>query len=176
MTLRNYLKPLIAAMLLLLPCASLKANGACDAAPLPEGSYRLSSPFGMRVHPIDHVWRMHYGLDLACPRGTRVSAVADGVVLFAGSWGCYGKLVILGHPGDVITVYAHLSRIKAGLRRGVCVKAGQVIGLTGATGCVTGPHLHIEVWTGKERRRVNPAFICAALPVTRKGVKPWHRL
>ena len=172
MALKRIARRLFAAGLFLLPWASLQARdiGACEAAPLPRGVYRVSSPWGMRVHPLAHVWRMHYGLDLACPRGTRVRAVSDGVVQFAGSWGCYGNVVILRHPVEVITLYAHLSRIKAGLKPGVCVKAGEVIGAVGATGCTDGgSHLHFECW--KAGRRINPVLICAALRITRKGVR-----
>jgi len=171
MTRKSTMKLLITAALWLLPWSLQASNSsACEAAPLPQGTYRVSSPFGMRVHPRAHVWRMHWGVDLACPRGTPVSAIRDGVVLFAGRWGCYGNVVILAHPGDVVTLYAHLSQFAAGLRRGVCVRAGEVIALSGATGCVTGPHVHVEYWVGKQQRRVNPLLICAALRVTRKAV------
>lgn len=131
----------------------------------------MSSPWGMRLHPITHVWSMHYGLDLECPRGTRVSAVADGVVVFAGRLGCYGNVVILDHPGDFVSLYAHLSRFAEGLKPGVFVKAGQLMALSGDSGCVTGPHLHLECWRGKQRQRVNPMVICAPLRSARKGVR-----
>jgi murein DD-endopeptidase MepM/ murein hydrolase activator NlpD len=171
MTRKSYVKPLIVAALWLLP-SSLKASdsGACYAAPLPQGAYRVSSPFGMRVHPLAHVWRMHWGVDLACPRGTPVSAVRDGVVLFAGrSQSCYGNVIFLEHANGIVTVYAHLSRIKVSLRRGVFVKEAEVIGAVGATGCTDGGnHLHFEVW--QQQRRINPVLICALLRVTRKGV------
>jgi murein DD-endopeptidase MepM/ murein hydrolase activator NlpD len=115
----------------------------------------------MRVHPVSETWKMHWGVDLACPAGTPVSAVSDGTVVFAGRRGCYGKVVVLRHPGNVMTLYAHLSQVT--VRRGWHVREGEVIGAVGATGCVTGSHLHFELWKG--RQRVNPQVQCAALRV-----------
>jgi murein DD-endopeptidase MepM/ murein hydrolase activator NlpD len=154
-----------AAGLFLLAGAAMRAGntGGC-ALPLPQNTYWISSPYGMRVHPLAGVRRMHNGVDLACPRGTRVHAISGGVVAFAGRWGCYGEALVIRHPGDVMTLYAHLSRIAPGLRRGVTVLQGEVIGLSGATGCVTGSHLHFEVW--KAGKRVNP-MTCAVLRLAR---------
>lgn len=161
MNARNAVVRCVALGLLLLPAARMQASelGACVAVPLPQGSYHVSSPFGMRLHPLAGVWRMHWGLDLASSKGTPVSAVSDGVVVFAGRWGCYGNVVILRHHGDVLTLYAHLSHIA--VRKGDSVRRHDAIGLVGATGCVTGTHLHFEVWI--ERERVNPSLLCAAL-------------
>jgi hypothetical protein len=151
---------LCAPLLLSLPWGTLRAESGSCGLPLPQEGFRVSSPFGMRVHPLAHVRRMHWGVDLASPKGTPVHAVRGGVVIFAGGSGCYGKVVILRHSGDVITLYAHLSRI-AGLRPGMIARQGDVVGLVGATGCVTGSHLHFEWW--ESGRRVNPALRCAAL-------------
>ena len=160
---RNHVGRCIAVGLLLLASTCLWASdvAACGAAPLPQGSYRVSSRFGMRVSPLSEAWRMHWGVDLACPPGTPVSAVSDGIVVFAGRRSCYGKVVVLRHPGNVVTLYAHLSRVT--VRRGWHVRKGDVIGAVGATGCVTGSHLHFELWQG--RTRVNPLVRCAALRV-----------
>ena len=148
------------AVLFLLPWGTLRAESGSCGLPLPQEGFRVSSPFGMRVHPLAGVRRMHWGIDLASPKGTPVHAVRGGVVVFAGRSGCYGKVLMLRHSGDVITLYAHLSRI-AGLRPGMVVRQGDVIGLVGASGCVTGSHLHFEWW--EAGRRVNPAVRCAAL-------------
>lgn len=158
---KTYVRGFIAASLFLLAAANLRASDipACGTAPLAQGTWRVSSRFGMRLHPLDEIWRMHWGVDLASARGTPVTAVGDGVVVFAGRWGCYGKVVVLKHPGDVATLYAHLSQVK--VRRGWRVRQGDVIGKVGATGCVTGNHLHFELWKGQ--RRVNPLVRCAAL-------------
>jgi murein DD-endopeptidase MepM/ murein hydrolase activator NlpD len=96
--------------------------------------------------------------------------VGDGIVLFAGRWGCYGKVVVLRHSGDVVTLYAHLSQVK--VLRGWSVRQGEVIGAVGATGCVTGSHLHFELWM--RRQRVNPLAGCAALRVPEVR-KSWPR-
>lgn len=112
---------------------------------------------------------MHWGVDLACPMGTPVRAVGDGVVVFAGRAGCYGRVIVLRHPGDVVTLYAHLSHVI--VQRGRGVREGELIGTVGATGCVTGSHLHFELWKG--RQRVNPLAGCTALRVME--VRPWPR-
>lgn len=156
----NKLFTTLCAALFLLPWGILRAESGSCGLPLPQNGYRVSSPYGMRVHPLARVRRMHVGVDLACPKGTPVRAVRGGVVVFAGRSGCYGKVLMLRHSGDVITLYAHLSRIP-GLRPGMVVREGDVIGLVGATGCVTGSHLHFEWW--ESGQRVNPALRCAAL-------------
>ena len=138
---RRWLTWFIGAGLTLLPSGAVAQK---DGAPLPKNSYWISSPFGWRVHPISGVWRMHLGVDLACPVGTRVRAVREGFVIVAGRHSCFGLVVVLLHPGNIVTLYAHLSRIADGMFPGSVVRRGQVIALSGATGCVTGPHLHFE--------------------------------
>lgn len=105
---------------------------------------RVTSGFGMRLHPIQGAWRAHKGVDYGAPTGTRVLATADGKVEEAGNKGGYGKMVVLRHQGKYTTAYAHLSGIAAGLRTGQTVRQGQVIGYVGSTGWATGPHLHYE--------------------------------
>ncbi|MGH8708207.1 MAG: M23 family metallopeptidase, partial [Burkholderiales bacterium] len=105
---------------------------------------RVSSGFGMRRHPIARAWRKHEGVDYAAPTGTRVRAAGDGVVTFAGRKGGYGKVVILRHRGQYSTLYAHLSRLAPGMRRGRLVQQGDIVGHVGSTGWATGPHLHYE--------------------------------
>lgn len=157
----NRLLMTLCAALLLPPWGMLRAESGSCGLPLPQESFRVSSPFGMRVHPLAHVRRMHWGVDLASPQGAPVHAARGGVVVFAGRSGCYGKMLMLRHSGDVVTLYAHLSRI-AGLRPGMSVRQGDVIGLVGASGCVTGSHLHFEWW--EAGRRVNPAVRCVLRP------------
>ncbi len=108
----------------------------------------LSSPFGMRVHPLDGRRRMHYGVDLAASPGRLVSSAAPGWVVRAGWTGGYGIMVEVRHPGDITTRYSHLSAVLCG--PGDAVDAGQPLGLVGSTGLATGPHLHFEVWRGGE--------------------------
>jgi murein DD-endopeptidase MepM/ murein hydrolase activator NlpD len=120
--------------------------------PLPRGRFRdflwpsrgrVSSPFGMRTHPIFRIRRMHSGVDIAAPRGAPVQAAWDGTVLYTGWFGGYGKIVILDHGEGLSTLYAHLSAILTSPGR--LVRRGQVIGRVGSTGYSTGPHVHFEI-------------------------------
>lgn len=123
----------------------------------PIDGARISSGFGMRRHPILGFSRMHKGLDFAAPTGTPIMAAGDGVVVEAGRKGNFGITVVLRHPNEHRTLYAHMSRIARGVTPGVRVKQGQVIGYVGSTGMSTGPHLHYEVlYRGKH---VNPASV-----------------
>ncbi len=124
---------------------------------------RVSSGFGMRRHPIAQAWRAHKGIDYAAPTGTRVRAVGDAVVEYAGPRGGYGNVVILRHHGAYSTVYAHLSRIS--VRRGGRVAQNDTIGFVGKTGWATGPHLHYEFRVGGEARNPFSIAMPAALPV-----------
>ncbi len=99
----------------------------------------MSSPYG-EIRPGG---RRHRGVDIAVPRGTPVMAAASGATVFAGRQGNYGNIIILCHGNGYETAYAHLDRILA--KRGSRVRRGAVIGLVGATGNATGPHLHYEV-------------------------------
>jgi len=105
---------------------------------------RISSRFGKRYHPTLKKRKNHHGVDYAAPRGTPIKAAGDGKLLFVGRKGGYGKTVIIQHGGKYSTLYAHMSRIKPGMRRGKHVRQGQVIGYVGSTGRSTGPHLHYE--------------------------------
>ena len=98
-----------------------------------------------RFHPVLGIYRSHLGTDFGASTGTPVKATADGTVLFAGVSGGYGNLIRIRHMNGYETRYAHLSRIAAGIRPGARVKQKQVIGRVGATGLVTGPHLHYEL-------------------------------
>ena len=111
----------------------------------PVDGARLSSGFGLRLHPILGYTKLHRGVDFAAPPGSPIMAAGDGIVERAGAAGAYGNLVVLRHEGAYETAYAHMSRIARGLRPGVPVRQGQVIGYVGATGRATGPHLHYEV-------------------------------
>jgi murein DD-endopeptidase MepM/ murein hydrolase activator NlpD len=124
---------------------------------------RVSSGFGMRRHPIARAWRAHQGIDYAAPTGTRVRAVGDAVVEYAGPRGGYGNVVMLRHHGQYSTVYAHLSRIA--VRRGAKVAQNDTIGFVGQTGWATGPHLHYEFRIGGQARNPLAIAMPAALPV-----------
>ena len=111
----------------------------------PINGARLSSPFGMRKHPIDGFNKMHRGTDFAAPMGTPIMASGNGVVKKAGWCGGGGNCVVIKHNSTYQTVYAHMSKFASGIRNGVRVKQGQTIGYVGSTGKSTGPHLHYEV-------------------------------
>lgn len=113
---------------------------------------RMTSPYGLRRHPILGYARMHAGIDFGAAWGSPIVAVASGVVTFAGRHGGHGNYVRLEH-GGFGTGYGHMSRIV--VAAGTKVSAGQVIGYVGSTGLSTGPHLHYEVYQGG--RTVNPA-------------------
>jgi len=114
--------------------------------------YRLSSKFGNRFHPTLYRWRFHGGVDMACPKGTKIHIPADGVVVKSGWNGGYGNYIKVKHGNGYETVYGHLSKVS--VKKGQKIKKGDVIGKVGSTGRSTGAHLHYEII--KNKKRVNP--------------------
>lgn len=110
---------------------------------MPVASYRVSSKYGYRVHPISGNTTFHYGVDLAAASGTKVVSVADGTVSETGYGSINGNYIKITHADGFVTHYAHLKSI--GVKKGQKVKAGEKIGAVGSTGYSTGPHLHFEV-------------------------------
>ncbi|MDR2416751.1 MAG: M23 family metallopeptidase [Holosporales bacterium] len=124
---------------------------------LPIQGARKTSGFGRRTHPVSGRIHCHRGIDFSAPRGTPILASAEGVIEKVSSEHGYGRCVTIRHPGGYGTFYAHLSHFAKGIRPGMHVKRGQVIGNVGASGNATGSHLHYEV-----RLRgspINPASI-----------------
>jgi len=116
------------------------------------GEYSLRG-YGMRIHPVLGVWRMHEGLDIITDVGTPVYATADGTVSFAGRTASgYGAVVEIDHGYGYTTLYAHLSQVR--VRSGQKVKRGELIARSGRSGLVSGPHLHYEVRLNG--RKLNP--------------------
>lgn len=107
------------------------------------GYHTITSPYGMRFHPILQTRKMHTGVDIAAPSGADIVAADSGVVIYAGWNGGYGQVIIIDHGAGMSTLYAHQSRFVASY--GETVTKGQVIGKVGTTGWSTGPHLHFEV-------------------------------
>ncbi|GAC1567039.1 MAG: peptidoglycan DD-metalloendopeptidase family protein [Vulcanimicrobiaceae bacterium] len=103
----------------------------------------ITDPFGMRMHPVTHEWRMHNGLDIGAPMGATITASAPGRVIYAGWEGGYGNTVIIDHGGTASTLYGHCSQLF--VSEGQDVQQGQAIGAVGSTGVSTGPHLHFEI-------------------------------
>jgi len=125
---------------------------------------RITSGFKMRFHPILQSWRAHLGVDYGAATGTPVRSIGDGVVEFAGVQNGFGNVVIVKHRGSDETVYAHLSKIN--VQRGQTVAQGQNVGLVGATGWATGPHLHFEFRVnGVHRDPLTVARQSEAVPV-----------
>ncbi|MBB4152278.1 murein DD-endopeptidase MepM/ murein hydrolase activator NlpD [Sphingomonas jinjuensis] len=128
---------------------------------------RVTSTYGLRMHPLLGFMRMHKGMDIGAPYGAPIYAAIDGAVAFAGRSGGYGNFVKLAHQGGLATGYGHMSRIV--VRGGQRVRQGQVIGYVGSTGMSTGPHLHWEVW--RNGAAINPRSISFNSVATLTGAK-----
>ena len=113
---------------------------------------RITSGFGLRVHPILRFARMHRGIDFGAGHGAPIVAASDGQVVKAGWAGGYGRQVRIAHGGGLVTTYSHMSRTVA--EPGSFVRQGQLIGYVGSSGLSTGPHLHYEVY--RNGTAVNP--------------------
>lgn len=128
--------------------------------PMSFQNARISSPFGKRYHPILKKYKIHWGVDYAAPKNTLIYAGGDGVVQVAKYNGAYGNYIKIRHNSEFSTAYGHMNSIAKGIRPGVRVTQGQLIGYVGSTGRSTGPHLHYEVI--QNGRRVNPRTIKAS--------------
>jgi murein DD-endopeptidase MepM/ murein hydrolase activator NlpD len=111
----------------------------------PINGARLSSSFGMRKHPIDGYNKMHKGTDFAAPMGTPIMASGSGVITRARWCGGGGNCIKIKHNSTYQTIYAHMKSFARGIKEGMRIKQGQIIGYVGSTGKSTGPHLHYEV-------------------------------
>ncbi|MCF6292217.1 MAG: peptidoglycan DD-metalloendopeptidase family protein [Robiginitomaculum sp.] len=130
----------------------------------PIDGARISSSFGQRKHPVLGYVRNHPGTDFAAGTGTPIFAAGNGVIERSNRFGSYGNYIRIRHSNGFKTAYAHLSKFGRGVKKGRRVQQGQIIGYVGATGRVTGPHLHYEVY--KNGKRVNPMTV--KLPSGRK--------
>ena len=123
----------------------------------PMETARVSSGFGMRKHPILGYSKMHKGIDFAAPEGAPTLASGEGVVEAAGRAGGYGNYVRIRHTSDYATAYGHMQGFARGIKEGVSVTQGQIIGYVGSTGMSTGPHLHYEILV--DGAQVNPTAV-----------------
>jgi len=124
----------------------------------PMRGYYSINGFGMRIHPVLRVYRMHEGIDIITDVGNDVYATGDGVVRYAGrTQGGYGAVIEMSHGYGYSTLYAHLSRVM--VRPGQAVKRGELIAKSGRSGLVSGPHLHYEVrYNGRKQNPVDYFF------------------
>ncbi|MBO7556220.1 MAG: peptidoglycan DD-metalloendopeptidase family protein [Alphaproteobacteria bacterium] len=127
--------------------------------PMAYQSSRISSHFGRRRHPIYKDVRVHWGVDYPAPTGSAIYAAGDGVIEAAQYRSGYGKYIRIRHNSEYSTAYGHLNGYARGIRSGVRVKQGQLIGYVGSTGRSTGPHLHYEII--RNGQRVNPLTVKA---------------
>jgi murein DD-endopeptidase MepM/ murein hydrolase activator NlpD len=126
-----------------------ESRGSAASLVYPVGAPFITSPYGMRTHPVTGEHKLHDGTDFRAPCGSPIRAAADGMVTRAGPRGAYGLQVAIDHGSDgsvTGTSYSHLSRLA--LTAGRSVRAGQVIGWSGTTGRSTGCHLHFMVYVG----------------------------
>lgn len=111
----------------------------------PAPGEKVNSPFGLRRLPWEDHGRLHEGVDIAGPTGTKVVAVSDGVVIRAGESPSYGRYVEVEHAVGLTSFYAHLGKIEPGVKKGAYVEAGRPVGRMGSSGTSTGPHVHFEI-------------------------------
>jgi murein DD-endopeptidase MepM/ murein hydrolase activator NlpD len=130
----------------------------------PVDGVRISSTFGMRMHPILGYSKMHKGIDFAAPRGTPIRAAGNGRIVYMGRYGAYGNYLKIKHNDTFSTAYAHINNFPKGMRVGQTVKQGQLVAFIGTTGRSTGPHLHYEIL--KNGNQVNPQSV--KLPTSEK--------
>lgn len=133
------------------PVAQPAAEEMLIAFEEPVPGRAIVSPFGLRQLPWEGSGRLHEGVDISADLGVPVIAVADGVVVEAGTKGGYGRFVAVRHAERLTTYYAHLGSIGADVKPGMAVKGGDPIGRIGSTGTSTGPHLHFEIRDAQKR-------------------------
>ncbi|WP_432664192.1 M23 family metallopeptidase [Wukongibacter baidiensis] len=126
------------------------SGGVVFSNPLHSDTYTISSPYGMRTHPISGELKMHTGIDLADEEGTNVYPALPGIVEYTGFDDGYGNQITIKHASNYITKYAHLKDINVIV--GQSVSNTDVIGTVGNTGISTGPHLHFEVIHNTDRK------------------------
>lgn len=127
--------------------ANVRLEKYIDAIPtLVPAKGKISSPFGIRFHPIEKVNKVHQGIDIGGSVGDSIAAAASGTVELSGIYGGYGRCVIVDHGNGYRTIYGHCSKLL--VKEGQTVKKGDKIALVGSTGNSTGPHLHFEIRIG----------------------------
>lgn len=123
---------------------STKYVGGEFGWPVP-GYETITSPYGMRIHPILKDKRMHNGIDIGAPKSTKIVASNAGTVILATYNSSYGNYIVIDHGGGYTTLYAHQTKFASNIKIGTQVGRGDTIGYIGSTGLSTGPHLHFEI-------------------------------
>jgi murein DD-endopeptidase MepM/ murein hydrolase activator NlpD len=142
------------------------ATSQSDTGTLQPPAYgRLSSRFGMRIHPVFGKEQHHDGIDISLPVGTPIQPVDAGTVTFAGEKGGYGLLVEIDHGNGLTSRYAHLSELLVSV--GEEVTSGRPLGLAGQTGLATGPHLHLEI--RRDQQPINPLLLLSRKRIETDG-------
>jgi murein DD-endopeptidase MepM/ murein hydrolase activator NlpD len=142
----------------------------------PVSGARITSGFGMRRHPLLGYSKMHTGIDFGVPHGTPIRAAGSGKIKLAGRNGAYGITVEVEHNGKYQTLYAHMSKLAAGIRRGKTVNQGQIIGYVGSTGRSTGPHLHYEIRANNKPVNPNKVKIAGGKTLTGKELAQFKQM
>lgn len=125
-----------------------------DKKPMAMRNARISSLFGYRRHPIYKTTKFHSGVDYAAPRGTAIYASGAGTIEIARYVNGYGNFIKIRHNSEYETAYGHMQKFASGMKPGIRVKKGQIIGYVGSTGRSTGPHLHFEIL--RKGQRIDP--------------------
>ena len=138
---------------------------------------RISSRYSLsRFHPVVKVFRAHLGTDFAAPAGTPIRSVGDGVVAEAQYKANNGNYVKIYHNGTYSTAYLHMSRIGAGITRGVRVRQGQTIGYVGSTGLATGPHVCYRFWRNGVQVDALRVELPPSQPVKKENLEKFQKI
>ena len=140
----------------------------------PMEHYYISSGYGKRKHPVTKKWRFHHGVDLAGTWQENITVSADGIVVFAGYHGSFGKVIRIKHNYGIKTTYGHLAKIK--VRIGDIVSEGQVIGKMGKTGRVKGAHLHYEISVNGKSKNPTNFFKIGRKLLSRNSIKAFSKI
>ncbi len=135
----------------------------------PMEHYYVSSKYGKRKHPVTKKWAFHHGIDLAGTWQETISVSADGIVVFAGYHGSFGKVIRIRHNFGIMTTYGHLAKIL--VKKGQIVTEGQVIGKMGKTGRVKGAHLHYEISVNGKSKNPAKFFKIGRSLLSRNSIK-----
>ena len=138
---------------------------------------RISSKFSRRrFHPVQKRYKAHLGTDYAAPKGTPIMSTGNGTIVKAGYSRGNGNYVKVKHNSVYATQYLHMTKIKSGIRNGVRVKQGDVIGYVGSTGLATGPHVCYRFWKNGQQVDALKLKLPASLPIDKKYLEAYKKV